>query len=65
MVITLANFLNQITDKTVGIIVMVALVPVALLAYFQTNTSEFDTATLGIWGIIGILFIVAVVKLVL
>ena len=59
------GFLEKITDKTVGLIVMAALVPVGLIAYFGANTTDFDPASLGVWGIIGILFIVAIVKLVI
>jgi hypothetical protein len=59
------SYLTQITDKTVGLIVLAALVPVGLGALFAVNMSEWDPATIAIFGIIGILFIVSLVKLIL
>ncbi len=54
--------LSQITDKVIGLVVIAALVPVGLAALYATNTSGWDTATIAIWGIIGIVFIVALLK---
>jgi len=56
------SFLNKITDKVVGLVVMAALVPIGLTALFATNTTGWDTASIAIWGIIAIVFIVALLK---
>ncbi|KYK22353.1 hypothetical protein AYK24_08395 [Thermoplasmatales archaeon SG8-52-4] len=55
--------LDQAIDKVVIFLVIVALVPGALVSYFNVSTSGWDTATVAIWGILSILFIIGLFKM--
>lgn len=54
--------MDRILEKVVLFLVIVAIVPTTLVTYFGANTTGFDAGTLALWGILGILFIVALVQ---
>lgn len=54
--------LDSMIDKVVLFLVIVALVPGALVSYFNVSTSSWDAATIAIWGILSIIFIVGLFK---
>lgn len=54
--------MDNVMDKVILFIVIVALVPGALVSYFNVTTATWDASTIAIWGILAILFIVALMK---
>ncbi len=60
----MADF-DQIIDKVVLFLVIVAIVPATLVTYFAVDTATWDAGTIALWGIIAILFIVALVKFIM
>lgn len=45
-------------DKVVLFLVIVSVAPTALAAFFNVTTTTWDAATIGVWGVMSILFIV-------
>lgn len=54
--------MDAIIDKVVVFLIIVGVVPGALITYFQVSTTQWDTATIAIWGILAILFVVSLFK---
>lgn len=55
--------LDQAVDKVIIFLVIIALVPGALVTYFNVSTAGWDAATTAIWGILAIIFIVGLFKM--
>lgn len=54
--------MDSMIDAVVGFLVVVAIAPAVLSIYFNNvSTSGWDASTIAIWGILGILFIVAMI----
>ena len=52
----------DIVDKAIGIMIMASLIPAALETYHSANTTGFTTTELALWGLVGVLVIVGVIK---
>ena len=52
----------DVIDKSISLIIMSALVPTALGAFHDANTTGFTATELGMWALIGILVVVGVLK---
>lgn len=52
---------NKVIDLFITVILVAALIPVALTQIFGANTSEWDASSVALWGIIGIIVVIAVV----
>ena len=50
--------MDEVLDKVILFLIIVALVPGALFSYFNVSVGTWDASTVAIWGILGILFIV-------
>ena len=61
----MANMISNIVGIVVGLILIATLGIAGLNLYFASNTSSFDTSTLAIWGVIGILAVLAMFLVVL
>jgi len=54
--------MDSIIDKVIIFLVIVAVVPSALVSYFNVTTTTWDAATVAIWGILSLIFIVGLFK---
>jgi len=52
----------DMVDKAIGIFIMASVIPAALTSYHGANTTGFSTEELALWGIVGILIVIGVVK---
>ena len=59
------DMISAIIAITVGLILIATLGIAGLNMYFAANTSAFDSSTVAIWGVIGILAVVAMFLVVL
>jgi len=55
---------GKVIEFAITVIIVAAIVPAALVSVFGANTSTWDTATVAIWGILGVI-IVAIIVLML
>lgn len=58
----MALHMDKAIDNVIYFIVIVALVPGALVSYFNVSTATWDASTIAIWGVLALLFIVALMK---
>jgi hypothetical protein len=54
-VVEMAKGLDSIFDLALGLLIGGAMVGAAVTAVFAQNTSTWDTGTVAMWGVVGIL----------
>lgn len=55
---------GKVIEFAITVIIVAAIIPAALVSIFGANQSSWDTATIAIWGILGVI-IVAIIVLML
>lgn len=58
----MADLVDYLMGVAIAAIIAAAVIPTALVTYFAVNTTTWDAGTAGIWGVIGIVIVAAVIK---